>query len=291
MIPRYEKGIETPRRDRVQRARRASRRAGPPPDFGNVRSRLAVTLVPLLAAGALAAGCAATSAVDLYEERSLLGRSSEGRPIHGIVLGDGGDTVLLLGVIHGNEPAGAPLLERFTADLRRRPEALEKKRVVIVPIANPDGLARGVRGNARGVDLNRNFPAANWKHGARHGEHPASEAETRVMLKLLRQFQPSRILAVHSPLHCVNYDGPAEPLAMEMAEVSGYPLRASVGYPTPGSLGSYAGIDLGIPTITLELPKGALRNDDHEVLSAALETFVRRGSPAQGALSRRTPAP
>jgi protein MpaA len=73
-------------------------------------------------------------------------------------------------------------------------------------------------------------------------------------MKMIRQFRPTRVLAVHAPLYCVNFDGPADSLAGAMARASGYPLKPSIGYPTPGSLGSYAGIDLRLPTITLELP-------------------------------------
>ena len=36
--------------------------------------------------------------------------------------------------------------------------------------------------------------------------------------------------------------------------MNGYTIKTDVGYETPGSLSSYTGVDLGIPTITLELP-------------------------------------
>ncbi len=54
---------------------------------------------------------------------------------------------------------------------------------------------------------------------------------------------------------CNNYDGPAGALAEIMARKNHYPVKASIGYPTPGSFGSWAGIDQNIPTITLELPR------------------------------------
>ena len=105
-----------------------------------------------------------------------------------------------------------------------------------IPTLNPDGLARKSRYNSRGVDLNRNFPASNFKKSRRNGPFPSSEPETKALMKMIRQFRPSRILAVHSPLLCMNYDGPAKDRAAEMAKASGYPLKASIGYPTPGSL-------------------------------------------------------
>ena len=96
-------------------------------------------------------------------------------------------------------------------------------------------------------------------------------------MRVLRDFEPQRILAVHSPLHCINYDGPAERLARRMATASGYPLRASIGYPTTGSLGSYAGLDLAIPTITLELRGNTTADDEWRSLRRALEIFVEYG--------------
>ena len=68
--------------------------------------------------------------------------------------------------------------------------------------------------------------------------------------------RPRRILSIHSITGepCNNFDGPAEPLARAMASANGYAVKEQIGYPTPGSLGSWAGGDLGIPVVTLELP-------------------------------------
>jgi protein MpaA len=204
----------------------------------------------------------------------VFGRSSGGRPIRGAVLGEGRSTYVLFGVIHGNEPLGAPLLERFTELLAERPDILEGKRVVVLPVTNPDGLALGTRANARGVDLNRNFPSRCWTRHRRHGSRPASEDETKAILRVMREFRPDRILTLHSPLNCVNFDGPAHALAGRIAEITGYPLRESIGYPTPGSLGSYAGVDLGIPTITLELGRTETAAGAWERLRPGLLAFI-----------------
>jgi murein peptide amidase A len=241
---------------------------------------------------ALAAGCATTAKslpADGPLPRQVIGRSFEGRAITGHMLGTGPETYLLFGVIHGNETLGGPLLERFERYASRHPEMLEGKRLVVVPVLNPDGLARNSRANARGVDLNRNFPSRNWRPSPRHGNRPASEVETRILLQLIREYRPSRILSIHSPLHCVNFDGPAEEIASQMARAAGYPVRASIGYPTPGSLGSYAGRDLEIPTITLELSPGLSEAEHWSALQPALECFVTHPSPARS-ISRRPSA-
>src|SRR5205807_2342675 len=134
--------------------------------------------------------------------------------------------------------------------------------VAVIPSANPDGLLKNLRLNAHRVDLNRNFPAANWIRGPRlpyfGGATPASEPETQVLLSTIERLHPRRIMSIHSIAGdpCNNHDGPAETIARAMSALNGYATKPNIGYPTPGSLGSWAGIDRQIPTITLELPRG-----------------------------------
>lgn len=120
---------------------------------------------------------------------------------------------------------------------------------------------RFTRRNVRGVDINRNFPASNYSADEHpsgvHWPHAASEPETRAIMEAVCQMQPTRIVSIHAirrGRHGNNYDGPARVLAEEMSRHNGYPVLPSMGYPTPGSFGSWAGVDQRIPTITLELP-------------------------------------
>ena len=235
-------------------------------------------LVAILAC-VLCGGCSsaiAPRAPASVSHTEVIGASVEGREIRVEILGRRGPALLIFGVIHGNEPLGAPLLERFLAHLKANPALCADRRLVVIPVLNPDGLAGRSRYNSRGVDLNRNFPASNFRKSRRNGPYPSSEPETKALMKMIRQFRPSRVLAVHSPLFCMNYDGPAEDLAAAMARASGYPLKASIGYPTPGSLGSYAGRDLRLPTITLELPGKITVEKAWEDLKEALVIFVSR---------------
>ncbi len=187
----------------------------------------------------------------------VVGRSVEGRALTCQVLGDGGEVVLIMATIHGNEPAGTPLVRRLIERLAGEPELLCGRRVVVLPVANPDGLARHTRNNARGVDLNRNFPATNWRSRRRNGPAPLSEPESRAIHDLLERYAPVRIVTIHQPIACIDYDGPGRPLAQAMAASSGLPLKKLGG--KPGSLGSHAGITRGIPIITVELPRSASR--------------------------------
>jgi protein MpaA len=178
-------------------------------------------------------------------------------------LGSGPDRILVIGSVHGNEPEGVDLAQRLVAFLRGNPSLLVGRSLLVVRDANPDGNQANSRTNARGVDLNRNFPARNWQAVSKgdrghSGSRPASEPETQALLKLLAAFRPHRIVAIHSTggEAMVNYDGPAESLARAMARHNRYQVSDYIGYPTPGSLGTYAGRDGQIPIITLELPRG-----------------------------------
>ncbi|GEM_PF-1719172 len=178
----------------------------------------------------------------------------EGRPLSVRIYGKGPKTVMIIGGIHGSEPGSAMLVEDFERWIQQEGPPKSFTLLFVNP-ANPDGLAKGVRKNAHRVDLNRNFPASNFKSLPSSGPKPLSEPESRFLANLIKQFHPNFILSVHQPRRSVNWDGPARELAQIMAKANGYRLEASVGYPTPGSLGSWAGIDLQIPIITLELPR------------------------------------
>jgi protein MpaA len=205
-------------------------------------------------------GVARASALDGLSQPGfhLLGRSAGGRTIGLERYGSGSDVTLLLGGFHGDEPGGSYLLGLLGDWLGAHDACLLGRSVVLVDIVNPDGLAARTRVNADRVDLNRNFPTHNWKLTAHDrnwgGPQPASEPETRMLIDVLRRVQPARIVSIHAPLHMVNYDGPALDLAQAMAALNGYAVSADIGYPTPGSFGTYAGVERHIPTITLELP-------------------------------------
>jgi protein MpaA len=134
---------------------------------------------------------------------------------------------------------------------------------VLLAVANPDGVAHRSRFNANGVDLNRNFPAANRVNERKTGPSALSEPEARVIKQLIDQYSPDRIVSIHQPLACIDYDGPGVDIAARMTFYCDLPVK-KLGA-RPGSLGSYAGVDLKIPIITLEM-KANDSNLDSEVL-------------------------
>jgi protein MpaA len=169
----------------------------------------------------------------------------------------GAAPLLVVGGVHGDEPASVDAVDAL---VRRALGGLVTAPLVVVPALNPDGLARGAKNNARDVDLNRNFAARNWRAdhapGYSPGAAPLSEPEARLLAALVDEHRPSGVVAVHSPFACVNYDGPAAAWAEAVAAACGWPARGDIGYPTPGSLGSWLGVDRGLPVLTLELPPG-----------------------------------
>lgn len=192
------------------------------------------------------------SAVEPAIPHRIIGKSLENRPMEYLVLGQGHDVTFILAAIHGDEKAGIPLVRRLATYLQQNPQLLQGRKVVLLPVANPDGVAHNTRYNANGVDLNRNFSTANRLNTKRFGRTALSEPETRLIVRLIRQYAPDRVVSIHQSLACIDYDGPSQALANRMAEYCGLP-RIKLGA-QPGSLGSYAGVTLRIPTITLELP-------------------------------------
>jgi predicted deacylase len=93
--------------------------------------------------------------------------------------------VLVVGCVHGNEPAGIAVADAL--------EHLSPKGVDlwIVPDLNPDGVAADTRGNAHGVDLNRNFPFR-WQPRTgvyASGPRPLSEREAGIAYRLIRRLR------------------------------------------------------------------------------------------------------
>jgi hypothetical protein len=202
---------------------------------------------------------------------AVIGKSVQGRPIEMYSFGNvegGTRPVLVMGAIHGDESASDDVARGLLEEMSRDPGAAAGVPIVIIPVANPDGLAMGTRTNVNKVDLNRNFPAKNWgqvsatraatRRGPRGGSAPASEPETRALIAVIERLKPRLIITVHSIAdgkHCNNYDGPAQHIAELMTRYNGYPAVPTIGYPTPGSLGNWGGNDQQIPMITLELPR------------------------------------
>lgn len=205
---------------------------------------------------------------------SVYGVSVEGFPLTVYLPDDGRAELLILASIHGDE---AETTVTVSEALRCLPSG--HLRAAVILCGNPDGMLRGTRGNARGVDLNRNFPTSNWnsdpvfyksrENDARDialspGAHSASEPETIALLSLLERLKPRAVVTLHSALACIDDAGESH-LGRQLADRTGLPMLADIGYATPGSMGTWAG-EQGLNLVTWELESAPLYDlKDHHV--------------------------
>ncbi len=231
----------------------------------------------------LLAGCSVRESPDPYFPGkpdlpwTVIGRSAKNRPIYQVAFGEGKNTTLIFGGFHGDERTAVRVTINLCHWIAESGGVPEGHRVVIIPLLNPDGYLLRRRENANRVDLNRNFPTGDWGDGSLRrkdnpGGHGASEPESRLAMALVEEIRPDKIISVHEPFKVNNFDNAeGRPLAEAMAEHNGYPVRGDIGYPTPGSFGTWAGIERKIPMVTLEIESGAgAWKKNREALLAAI---------------------
>jgi protein MpaA len=160
----------------------------------------------------------------------VIGHTSQGREIRATRVGEEGArvNVLVVGDVHGNEPAG----EAIVARLRRA--RLDGVTLWLVRTGNPDGRAADTRQNARGVDLNRNFPWR-WRPGARGtyfpGSRAGSEPETQALMRLVKRVRPQLGIYYHQHLGItVRARGVDPAVQREYARRTDLPLRSLPDY-------------------------------------------------------------
>ena len=162
----------------------------------------------------------------------VVGQSVRGREIVAYERGDRSAPVtLVVGVIHGSEPAGLAVIRR----LRTMPLP-NGVHLWLIPTANPDGLAAGTRQNAHGVDLNRNWPAGWKRHGVRwngdySGPRPMSEPENRATRAFILRVKPALTIWYHQPLDVVYGSDPHVAVLKRYARLSQLPYRKLVAPP------------------------------------------------------------
>ena len=186
----------------------------------------------------------------------LVGHSVEGRRIVAYELGDpaAARKVLVVGCLHGNECAGIAVVNRL-----RRLGPLEGVDLWLVPDANPDGHRAGTRGNAHGVDLNRNFPNRWRRLGGLFysGARPASEPETRALMRLIRRLRPAVTIWFHQHLSMVVLTRGNLGLQRRFARLAG--LRAGYLPRYPGTATGWSNATFtGTTAFVVELPPGRL---------------------------------
>src|SRR5262245_36974276 len=191
-------------------------------------------------------------------------RSTDRRPMETLILGSGPSRVAILASLHGDETQSVSLVEDLARSLRAHPEQLRNATVLLVKAPNPDGFYGRSPYNLNGVDLNRNFPSDNWKElrNNRAGAAAASEAETRVIVRVLGDFRPALVVHLKDSRQggVVNYEGDIHPLADQIGDMISGQVVHGLGEKTSGSVESYVMTRLATPSLTLLL----VREDSDE---------------------------
>lgn len=191
------------------------------------------------------------------------------------------NTTMIMCGVHGDEITPIKLCFDILQELKTNGELFKNRYVIVAPIVNPDSFfkVKATRTNARGVDINRNFPTKDWNAQALKlwrknyrsdrrrfpGNKSLSEPEVVFQVNLIKLYSPGKIISVHAPLTMLDYDGPDDLTANKVTETKARELLIQMsqkadGYKVkvfpyfPGSLGNYAGFERQIPTYTLELP-------------------------------------
>jgi murein peptide amidase A len=217
--------------------------------------------------------------------RVVVGESVAGEKIRAVRMGDPESErkALVVGSIHGDERAGHAVV----AALRRRAERIGDVDLWVVRTVNPDGARRDTRGNARGVDLNRNFPFR-WRPSSPSiaeysGPKPLSEPESRAVARLVDRLEPDVSVWYHQPwgevlLPC---RGRAA-IEKRYARIARFPTNRCRGQRLPGTVASWQDHRFGGDAFVVELPgagvsRAGARRHAHAAAAVAATGAGRKG--------------
>jgi protein MpaA len=222
--------------------------------------RLPALLAAALAVALAAPGTVADGQGPAPPRIEVIGRSVQGRPINVVRIGDPAAPrkVLVVGMIHGDEPEG-----RKVVDLLRTVAAPPGAELLLVRDLNPDGLQRHTRQNAHGVDLNRNSSQGRrflGGPGTRFyaGPKAFSEPETRAIRALILATRPAVTVWYHQPFGLVDRpESGDEQISLAYSRISG--LRFQPLAPRPGSMSRWVNVRVRPgSSLVVELPPGRL---------------------------------
>lgn len=188
------------------------------------------------------------------------GESLEGHPIHVFKTDIKASKYLyLLAGVHGDEVEGVYVLKELFAWLKNE-HSLKDMPMIVIPILNVDGYRAQTRVNAHLVDLNRNLPTADWTSEKTQpkynpGPKPLSEPENQFLVKLLDKYKPGFIMSFHTWKPILNFNGDCKDIATFLNGFNNYEMSGDIGYPTPGSLGTFGVEKYNSPVLTFECPE------------------------------------
>lgn len=193
--------------------------------------------------------------------------------------------IYLMAGVHGDEPEGIYVLDKLFTWLKKQIHF--ELPLIVIPIVNVDGFKKNTRVNHHGVDLNRNLPTEDWSakfSEAKYnpGSAPLSEPENQYINSLFLKYKPGFVLSFHSWKPILNYNGDCRDVAQFIANFNQYPIDDDIGYPTPGSLGTYGPKNLGASVLTFECPPikeksmEAIWRENEEALTLLMQSELIR---------------
>jgi protein MpaA len=188
------------------------------------------------------------------------GSSLQGNPIHVYKTDIKAPKYLyLIGGVHGDEVEGVYVLKELFQWLKLE-HTLKDLPMLVIPILNVDGYQNQTRVNAHLVDLNRNLPTKDWSTYSKEprynpGPKPLSEPENQFLVKLMDKYKPGLIISFHTWKPILNFNGDCKDVADFFADFNKYETASDIGYPTPGSLGTFAVEKYNSPVLTFECPE------------------------------------
>jgi murein peptide amidase A len=165
----------------------------------------------------------------------------------------------LIGGVHGDEVEGVYVLKELFNWLKQE-HSLKDMPIIVIPILNVDGYRGQTRVNAHHVDLNRNLPTKDWSAKFTQpkynpGPSPLSEPENQFLVKLFDKYKPGFIMSFHTWKPILNFNGDCQDIAEFLAQFNKYEMAPDIGYPTPGSLGTFGVEKYKAPVLTFECPE------------------------------------
>ena len=210
--------------------------------------------------------------------------------------------------MHGDEPSGRAIAMEVARMVCAKAKAREAKAsrltreatLYVIPTVNPDGFAAKTRGNANGVDLNRNFPYTTFEPpkdaavgvkelGGKDGENAKTEAETATIMKFSEEVRMVGVLNYHEGALVANYpwDGnerggktysaapddatfkylastyaSAHPTMSKSSEFKGGITNGAAWYPLWGGMQDWHYVNTGTMDLTIEVDDAKWPTDE-----------------------------
>lgn len=232
----------------------------------------------------------------------VIGESYDNRNIYMAKLGKGSGVLFCTAGVHGRETINPAILIKMMEEYGKAwvgrtlldhqypvYDLLREFSICFIPVVNPDGYEIAMSGfdairnpmlrqaqrirripaenwkyNARGVDINRNFPCKSYIQ-QQYYEYPASEVETRALMEAFHKYPSVGYIDFHSRGKIIYYYRQAMPfaynqrsyrLARYLQKLSNYSLgkkeEEMISSLSGGNSVHYYSETVGCPAITVE---------------------------------------